>query len=313
VSGPRSASNALRVVIVAIVIFAVHTVTIAQETGNYESRPVLTNARSLGMGDAMVADIYDVSTMGSNPSSLAFIENRTVILDHYEDRTIHSKIENIAVPFSLGAHQMIAFAGSVRHVGYIGNTGTGDLKVLEYGYSLDYAAAVTREVSLGGALDIRYGRSDVSDAWAVSGSFGILYYPSESFSYGAVLHGIGHGITYIPDPAGTMLGLNNLPGSIDLGLTMRYPTLFRPISFTISLSDEKVFGEFGIVYRGGLEVIFNRLLVTRIGYLFESGPRIGTVSFGLGLRTKWVNCDYAIAPQEASEQLYRFSLAFLLR
>jgi hypothetical protein len=142
---------------------------------------------------------------------------------------------------------------------------------------------------------------------------GILYYPSESFSYGAVLHGVGHGITYTPDPAGTMLGLYNLPGSVDLGLTMRYPTIFRPMSFTMSLSDEKVFGEFGILYRGGLEVIFQKFLVTRIGYLFDSGARVGQVTFGLGLRTKWGNCDYAIAPQDASEQLYRFSLAFLLK
>jgi len=263
----------------------------------------------MAFADGIVSDKYDVSSMYINAASLAYLENSSLMLNHSEDRSIHASNENVALPLRLGAHETIAFALSVRHVGYVGQSENEEFKTLEYGYDISYAKEVARFRSIGGTLNVRYGKSSASTLWAVSGHFGLFYLPAENLSFGLTARQLGEGIIYSSDQATTSLSTFHLPGSLEAGVSMRYPTRLSPVLFTLSASNEKIFRQDGIIYRAGGEIVLWKWLTGRMGYSFDSGSEVGAVRYGLGVRILRFSCDYAISPQSWSEELYRLTVA----
>jgi len=267
----------------------------------------------MAFADGIASDKYDVSSMYINAAGLAFIENTSLLLDHSEDRHIHASNENISLPLRLGKSETIAFGLSVRHVGYIGQSVEDEFKTIEYGYDIAYAKEVAKALSIGGGLNVRFGKSPASDLWAVSGHVGVFYLPSENLSFGLTARQLGNGIIYSSDQVTTTLSSSDLPESIEAGVSMRYPTKFRALMFVISASNEKVLRHDGIIYRAGGEFLFRQWLVGRIGYLFDSGSETGSVRYGVGVRFARISCDYAISPQSWSDELYRVSIAISVK
>ena len=303
-------SNAGRITfgILLSALFSVNS-ALSQQITTYESQTVKTGARSMALADGIVSDKYDVTSMYSNAATLAYIQNFALLFDHSEERSIHASNENISIPFRLEKNQTIAVAASLRHVGYIGQSKDDEFKTEEFGYDFAYAVEIARGVSIGGTLDLRYGKSSTSKLWALSGLVGFYYLPAENLSFGMAFRQIGNGIIYSSDQVNTSLSSVRLPGSIDAGVAMRYPTIFRPLVMTLLASNEKIFRRDGIIYRGGGEFIFRQWLVGRIGYYFDSGQKTGSARYGIGLRVSRMNVDYSISPQAWSDELYRLSIA----
>lgn len=297
----------------AVLVLALFQQVQAQKIDVQNSRPVYTGARGLAFADALVADIYDVSSMYSNAAGLAFIQRSSILIDHSVERVIGSMNENVSVPLHLGTKETIAFGLSVHHVGYVGQSKNQQYKVIEYGYDVAYATEIFEALSLGGSLNVRYGKTTPSGLWAVSGALGILYFPSPNFSYGAALRGIGNGIIYSSDQISTSLSTYHLPLGLEVGLTLRNPTLFRITTFTISLSNEKTFNVSGLIYKGGVEFLIKNVFLARFGYSYQSETKVGSPRYGAGLQVNWLTCDYSIAPFEASDEWYRLTFGVKLR
>ncbi len=306
-------TSVLFILIACAILAGAGDTSFAQKITTYSSPPVAIGARSMAFADGMVSDIYDVSSMYVNAAALAYIQSSAVLYSHSEERFVHAIHENISIPLSLGAHQTMSFGISAQHVGYVGQSKNDEFKVFEYGYDMAFGVEIFREMSIGGTLNVRYGKSDASNLWAVSGLLGIVYAPSLNTSYGVAVKGIGNGIIYSSDQVSTSLSSEKLPGSVEAGITLRYPTIFRPISFTTSISNEKVFRQHGIEYRCGAEILFNGLLFMRAGYVYDSGSLVGSARYGAGLRVDRFSCDYTYSPHEWSEEFYRLTIAFGVR
>ena len=93
---------------------------------------------------------------------------------------------------------------------------------------------------------------------------------------------------------------------------MRFPSTSNATVFTLSVVNEKVFGQDGILYKGGMEVYLMKFLGLRGGYIFE--PNLGgSARFGLGLRSDHFQLDYSISPNKSTDLAYHVSLAITFK
>jgi hypothetical protein len=105
------------------------------------------------------------------------------------------------------------------------------------------------------------------------------------------------------DAESTQLELKRLPHRLEIATTFRFPTMARQPDFKLTLANEKVFGESGLIYKAGLEVYPHEVLALRGGYSlssFTSGGRIG-----IGLFFGSVTLDYSLS--EPITRPYGFS------
>jgi hypothetical protein len=286
--------------------------TVAQRLNLYSSRVVNVGARAAGLADAFVTDTYDVTAMYWNPASLAFLQKSSVVLNHYQESVIHGMNENISFPLQLRKGETVAFGFVVNHVGYLGANKSLEFRAIQYGYDIAYAKEIIPTFSLGGALNVRYALSSASNILGVTSSVGIFYSPSQEISYGAVLSGLGSGISYVSDRTTTSLSSENLPRSLQAGASMRFPATSNATIFTLSVVNEKVFGQDGIRYKGGVEVYLLKIFALRGGYIFESNLG-GSARFGLGVRSDRFQLDYSISPNKSTDLAYQLSLAIVYK
>ncbi|MBI1806201.1 MAG: hypothetical protein HYR76_04010 [Ignavibacteria bacterium] len=282
----------------------------SQTISLYSSRPVNVGARAAGFAEAYVTDAYDANSMYWNPAALVYLQRSSIVMNHSQERIINTMNENIAVPFQIRRGEAVAIGLTVNHVGYIESSPNFDFHVIQYGYDIVYSREVVPTVSVGAGLGVRYAKSTTASLWGVSSSMGVFYSPSQEISYGAVLSGIGSGILYASDRTTTSLSSENLPRSLQAGATLRFPPTFSQTFFTISVANEKVFGQDGIRYKGGMELFLFKVLALRGGYIVE--PGLGSARFGFGIRTERFQLDYAISPSKQTDRAYHVSAAFTL-
>jgi hypothetical protein len=278
-------------------------------------------ARALGMGDTYIAETADVTTIYWNPAALCYVKKFDIVLNHFQEPTFNSMSENLTVPVLLGHERSIAVGVTVNHVGYAKSASTpafiwnqyridlSDLRRIQYGLDLAYASEILTSVSFGAMIGMRYGKIGTSNLLAASSSVGILYSPSQTISYGASYSGIGSAIGYALKDS-VSFHRTNLPRSLQIGATLRFPsTAKRPIVI-FAIANEKIFGEDGLRYKGGIEVLPVPFLALRAGYLVE--PGIVAAKWGAGLASDWLRLDYAIAPSHFSERYQQLSFSISL-
>ncbi|HUL44378.1 MAG TPA: hypothetical protein VLY03_08480 [Bacteroidota bacterium] len=277
----------------------------------YNSKPALVGARETGIGGASTADAYDVTTMYWNPASIAYLQRQSVVMSHLLDQSINTMNENIAFPLMFGKNEGVGIGVSVNHVGQIGNTTNADFHVIQYGYDIAYSREILPALSAGIGVAVRYASSDSARLWGVSSSYGIYYNPSPEISYGMTLGGIGSGILYISNRVKTDLSSQNLPRVLQAAVTMRYPSAPDQTFLTISVANQKTFGETGILYNGGLEAYIFHNLILRTGYLYQLNT-IGVPTYGVGIRIGKFQLDYGIVPSKLDNRSYQFSMGIAL-
>ncbi len=271
---------------------------------------VNSSARNSAMANANISEIYDVSGMYENPSSIIYLKNSDIILNHTQMKNNLGMLENLAFPVLPAGPVMIAFGFDLYHLGYLSQYSTlTDQHILEYGYDIAAAYAVSPTFSVGASASLRLGKTGNSQKWAAFYSLGIDYFPSADITYGVVLKSIGNGIQYSNENKLLQANGYQLPKRLEIGATMRYPSAssLRRAFFKMSLANEKIFNRSGLFYKGGIEILPFDFLQLRFGYLV--GPNISETRMGFGLTFDNIILEYAVYPHEISNVLQQFSLS----
>lgn len=306
----RTGSAHAFLIAVSVAIISCAGEIMAQGVTYYRVRPFTIGARVLAFSEAAVADNYDLNCMYSNPAALAFMRVPTIVANHIVERSSNVMKENAAIPLFMRKGETVAIGLTLNHVGHIESSPLADFKVMQYGYDVAYARELLPTFSVGGGLGVRYASTESSNLWGVFSTIGIFYTPSEEINYGVSFGGLGSGIRYTYDGTTTTLASENIPRTLRVGATVRYPGLFRQDIVVVSIENEKIFGEDGLRYKGGFEVFPVQYVGLRMGYFVDSDIQVPT--FGLGLRAGRWHLDYAMQPSRLTNRFYQVSVAYSL-
>ncbi len=281
---------------------------VGQGSTVYLSVPFHVGARAIGFSGASVGDNPDVSVMYGNPAALSFLGNSSILLTHTLERSSNVMEENIAAPLFLRKGEVVSIALTVGHVGRLSQTDKNDFNVIQYGYDVGYSRRIIPTLSVGGTLNVRYGRTTDSRLWGLSSSVGAFYFPSPEVSYGFAFTGIGSGIKYIFDGSKTLLNSQNLSPGLKGGSTWRYPSSkFKERYFILNLEAEKIFDQSGLRYYGGVEFLPVPFFSVRLGYL-GAQDNVEYASYGAGINVgKW-KLDFGFTPSRISNQMIQVTL-----
>jgi len=260
--------------------------------------PKFIGARGIALGDAIGSDEFDVEAMYQNPATLSFLRRPDVLIDQrhgYPNQVFQENIAGrlfanrfIALGIGLGAET----AGKLTHGGPFNFTQE----------DLDAAVAfrppgVSSDLSFGLLGNFKSGRTDAGTRSAARLTAGLMYSPSPGTSYSAVFRGMGTDLVYnsvtYPEGRLTQSALVQVPRSLELGSTMRYPASSGKPYLTISISGEKDFEAHTLRVRGGIETIIMDLLSLRVGYV---NAEVRQLRLGAGIAIGRLIVDYAVMP-----------------
>ena len=172
----------------------------------------------------------------------------------------------------------------------------------QYQAAFAYAYALNKEFSVGLLQNISYTSNNTAQYWTYSSDFGIVYAPEKSITYGLSFRGLGRETTYeIIETGETTLGSALSTQSLEVGATVRFPTEKRTY-LSISFANEKRFGEDGLWYKGGIELLPYSFIAVRSGAMFNFSESVYIPRFGLGYNAKFVRLDYMVAPKKFSDE-----------
>lgn len=270
-------------------------------------RPLWMGARGASMAEANSADITDVSAFYWNPGALGFLKRVSLVFDeYYEMRTaINNDMVAAAIPHI--SDGTLAFGASISDVGYIKKVHPYDYEAIAYGFDLGYGAVFSQGFSAGFRLHAQLGHTPNTNLFTSYWSFGVIYNPSAEITYGLACSGLGEGLLLVDSAS---MVKETLPRRLEVGVTMHYPASHERQFLTISVANEKIFGESGLYYKTGVEVLPVSYIAFRYGYSF--GPVVSAPRFGVGLKTDYIRLDYAIAPSYMSTRYQQVTLSINL-
>ncbi|MBD3615420.1 MAG: hypothetical protein HUJ22_02525 [Gracilimonas sp.] len=279
------------------------------------------DARSTALANAVIADPITVSGLYSNPALIALntLSTKAMINSIY-NKSKNIAVENITVPVKLAPNKNMIIGATFHHQ-VKPDSRLSDYSSLYFNqYTLDvgYGQSLIEDVYVGLNIRSYMGVTESTTTWSGDASLGIVYTPSPLVSYGAVYRGtgyqnhrIGHGIIYyrtVNDDI-TRMETVKLPQRLEIGATLRFPSIREYPNFVLSFSNEKLFGEEGLVYRGGLEVYIKDIFRLRGGY-FHSIPIQGSrIGFGLLLDPVKVDYTFSINNLDRSGQTHQMSIS----
>lgn len=263
-------------------------------------------ARSIALADAQMADAAGINGMYSNPATVLFARSRSQLTGNsLYNPAYNVMIQNLTTSLVSSDNTFLGLGVGMQHQGYspLASTSSPYLLFNQYDLSVAYAGKLHPTVSIGTRIDVSYGKTGDSESFASTAALGFIYTPSSSVSYGIVYKGtgytnkeIGSGLYYRTDNDGTTtLSRHELPHRLELGAALRFPSQINESTFVLTFANEKVFGEPGLIYRGGLEVFITQALSLRGGY-FYSSPKANGVRMGMGIDFFPISLSYSYAP-----------------
>lgn len=272
------------------------------------------DARSSALAGANIAEAVGVTAINLNPAALSFVRNTDAFqMTMHQNWNNNMMMQNFTLPAMVNySHRMAAQIG-IHHSGANAtNPGSGawptpDLSM----YQTDFAYAWSFEniLSVGVFNNISFARNEHARFWTYFANVGVMYAPSQTISYGLTLKGLGRSITYeILESGRTVLGSQALRQSLELGTTLHFPVDSDERYMSLSISNEKRFGENGMWYKGGLELKPSSVLALRTGILFH--PDIRPIPrFGFGLVGGVISLDYTLSYRRVvDEQFHQLGL-----
>jgi long-subunit fatty acid transport protein len=300
---------------------------------------VATNARAVGLGEALTSVEWDASSMFFNPASMARLA--TPISVALSDARYIADITHYggAVAFAPAGGDYGVFGVSLHFVDYGAFEGTIVDPAAPLGYDetglfhpsgveagVSYARAINDKFSVGGtakyvrqSLGIAVTAFDASGARIQSGNsvdvvafdFGLLYKTGfKSLNFGMVVRNFSREVEYEKEPF-------QLPLTFKLGISMNVMDLTRmehsDHALLVSFDAEHP-RDFAETVRMGVEYRFQDMIALRIGYV---SPQDETKwSYGIGLRKSNImgalgfGVDYAYTPFGLFGSVHRLSVAF---
>lgn len=277
----------------------------AQEASELSFRYGLASARSVALGEALVADTRDLSSAIANPASLLFLERLSV------SATAGMRTDNR----SLRSAVSMPIAATDRFVLAIGGEGAffdaddwSAQKGKMAGFEASSAVRLFGAFSFGMIYDFRYTEFGATRLSSHSGGMGLMYSVLPALSYGVSFTGFGSGIQLkrAADGAPFLVKESNIPRSVTFGASWRYPATYGRKLVEVHLSNQSISGVERLVYRLGAEFFPWKFLVVRGGIV--SGPVTAMGRAGIGIHTGVVDIDYGVASSTAAERLHVLSI-----
>ncbi|MCC5941159.1 MAG: hypothetical protein JJU37_06405 [Balneolaceae bacterium] len=279
-----------------------------------EYKGVLTiqqfDTRSLALGSATVSDLYGRASFGINPALSGLYQNNFVLQANSNHIWNTNLIQHsLTLPtLSIDNHHFTVRVGMVNQgfeeLDFFGNSRLPEPDVKLYHAQAAYAYSITDVFSLGVLQSVTYSFNQDARYWTYFADIGILYAPAKNISYGMVFRGLGHESNYeIIETGVTTLGSNLMQQSLELGATFRFPIEERTY-MSISFANEKRFGESGIWYKGGLELMPNSILALRGGAIFHVGQSKFIPRAGIGLNFKYGSLNYMASPKNMDGEYF---------
>lgn len=263
--------------------------------------------RAMAMAEAYSSEPHDVGSMYGNPAALAFLEQPALLVDYVRRPETRSTGYAVAVPLIVSRNQAFGLGFTYNRV-----SEPSEYKAFfpdEYGMDIASATTLAYAVSVGVRAGMRFGHSDYGQAFVGFLSLGAVYAPSPMISYSFVYNGMSLGTQYSADESVPM-DLEPLRRNFEIGLTMRYPSARHERVVTISLANQKIVGQDGLLYKGGIEINPVGLISLRTGYII--GPNAAGARYGLGINTRWVQINYAVIPRSIHPPTHRISALIIL-
>lgn len=281
------------------------------------------DARSMALANATIADPLTSSGLYSNPAILPFNTELPRLAFHSvynSQRNIFT--ENLSSPIVNQNDKKLLVGATFLHNGPddIPLSESRQLLFTQINFDLAYGQMLTSSLSMGFKLNVDYGNTESTSSITSNTSLGFIYSPSPMISYGIVYKGTGYqnkwlgsGLLYYrTGQEATQISTVELPQRLEIGASLRFPSLAEHPDFVLSFSNEKLFGEPGLVYRGGIEIYVLDQLSLLGGYFhssFVSGGRAG-----LGLHFDSMKINYAYTPNnlDLSGRSHLLSISLIL-
>jgi hypothetical protein len=301
-------SSTCRLWVQCVALSALWAWTLHAQPAEFVTRPVLgIGARATALSDAYSTLSQDVSVMYWNPAAIAFLQTAGIIIDHqHMDRY---RAMNDVAAFPLAAQDGYAVSLGIRlfQVGHLRSSEIEGLENFSYGADIAYAAEVLPQFSVGGLASIDHSSGGEESLSALSSGFGVFYAPPGAVTYGAALTGLGTQLRFIYDGETNLILREKRPRRLQLGAAMQFPTESDVKRFGMSIVNEKIFGEAGVMYRGGIEVWPVEYFALRVGYFTRPGEAFE--SYGIGFRFNTVRIDYSTTFNGMREGYHQVTLA----
>jgi hypothetical protein len=281
------------------------------------------DTRSAALADATIADPLLLSSMNINPAAIAFTRNFQAVhtnLSHEFNSNLSWK--NVTLPVLKSRMHTIAMQVGHHGIGLdIMNPFSGPDYQAEFNafqFDVAYAISFQNVFSIGLSNNVSFATNPYSEYWTTHLAVGMLYAPSQSITYGAAFRGIGRTTDWkiIPDGR-TGIGSQDIPNSLELGATLHFPVDTDKTWLSVSLANEKRFGEKGIWYKAGVETYALPWLAIRTGMLFhlesptETSSNIVAPRMGLGINKHTFSLDYSFSPSDKlPERFHQIGISF---
>lgn len=278
------------------------------------------DTRSLSMANTTIADVYGRPSIGIN-AAIAGLFNKPSFIQFNSNHNWDSNLMQhvLTLPtLSRGLHHITARFGFIHQgfdmLPFTNSSPVPKPDVQMYRAEFAYAIAFSNHFSLGTLQSMSYTRTtknQASDYWNYSADIGLVYAPDGAVSYGLAFRGLGHETRFeVVDTNQTTLDSRLATQVLEIGATVRYPIEERTY-FSISFANEKRFGQDGLWYKGGIEIIPISFIDLRGGLMVNFDQSLFIPRMGLGINVGAFQIDYVIAPKNLiGEQFHQFGLTF---
>ena len=274
------------------------------------------DTRSLSLASTTIADLYGRPSIGIN-AALSGLFNKPSFFQFNSNRNWNNNLmqHDLTLPtLSIGAHHITTRFG-ILHKGFenlpfSSSSSLHNPDITMYRAELAYAIALSNYFSLGTLQSISYVTTDGEEQyWNYFADLGLIYAPDGPVSYGMVFRGLGQETTYeILETGQTALDRRLARQILEIGVTFRYPIEERTY-MSISFANEKRFGEDGLWYKGGVEILPVSVINIRGGMMINFDQSLFIPRVGLGINTSVLQLDYMIAPKNLiGEQFHQIGL-----
>ena len=296
----------------------------AQTLNNEFRKGVLPNqmfdTRSLSMANTTIADLYGWTSIGVNPALTGLFAN-PLFLQFNSNYNWNTNLmqHNLSLPtMTVGSQHFTTRFGIIHpefeNMPYKDNSSLPPPDITLYRAEVAYAIALSSYFSIGTLQSLSYTTSnEEAHYWNYFADVGLIYAPDGTISYALVLRGLGNETTYeIIETGLTTLGTRMARQILEIGATFRYP-VEETTYLSISFANEKRFGEEGLWYKGGVELIPDSAVKIRGGIMVNFDQSEYVPRFGFGFNTGGFMLDYMIAPNNLTgEQFHQVGLTIQL-
>lgn len=264
--------------------------------------------RSTALGNASIADYTELSSIYINPAVLSFVENmKRLEFNSYQDWDNNLMLQNFTVPFLAGNEHRITLQTGILHKGWGSpkpslSELTTDPSFILYRFDIAYAYSFGSAFSMGVLNSTSIAQKAQLNQTTNVISFGMLYAPSKSISYGVAFRGLGRQVGYeITENDETKLITTTNTESLEVGATLTYPVDTDRTYFSLSIANEKRFADPGNWYKFGFELKLKVIpelpqLMVRNGMIMQPEFDIYAPTFGLGMNFDKYSVSFSISP-----------------